>query len=68
MTDELGSLRGELNQQIGSLREDLQEEGVAIRTEINDRIDALQRTMAQFGGAIVVSFVGLVVALLLRGG
>jgi hypothetical protein len=57
-----------MNQQFGSLREDIHAEGLAIRTELNDRLDSLQRTMIQFGASMIVAFVGLIVAVVLRGG
>lgn len=65
---EFGSLRGELNQQVGSLREDVHEEGAAIRAEINARIDALRRTMIQLGVPLIALFAGLILAVLLRTG
>jgi hypothetical protein len=68
MRDEFTSVRGEMNQQFGSLREDMHAEGLAIRTEINGRLDSLQRTMIQFGASMIVAFVGLIVAVVLRGG
>ena len=36
-----------------------------LRTEMNARFDSLQRTMIQFGGSLLASFVGLVVAFVL---
>lgn len=66
--EEFDSLRGELNQQLGTLREDMHEEGGAIRAELRARIDALERVLIQLGGALVFTFVALVVAVLLRTG
>jgi 3-dehydroquinate synthetase len=39
-----------------------------IRSEFNARFDSMQRTMIQFGGGMIATFVGLIVAVVLRGG
>jgi len=40
-------------------------EVATLRTEMNARFDSLQRTMIQFGGSLIASFAGLVVAFVL---
>jgi hypothetical protein len=37
----------------------------SLRIEMNARFDSLQRTLIQFGGGLVASFVGLIVAFVL---
>jgi phage host-nuclease inhibitor protein Gam len=64
MTDGFASVRGELNQQVGSQRE----ESVALWGEVNTRLDGIQQTMIRFNGALLVSLVALILAVLLRGG
>jgi hypothetical protein len=63
MRAEFASVRGDSNQQAGSLREEMQ----AMGSEINARFDSLQRAMIQFGGSMIVAFVGLIIAVVLRG-
>jgi phage host-nuclease inhibitor protein Gam len=64
MKDEFALVRGEMNQQVGSLRE----ETVALWGEVNTRLDGIQQTMIRFNGALLVSLVALILAVLLRGG
>jgi hypothetical protein len=64
MRDGFASVRGDLNQGIGSLRE----ESIALWGEVNTRLDGIQQSMLRFGGALIVSLVALILAVLLRGG
>lgn len=62
---EIGSVRSELSAETRSLREELSAETGSLRLEMNARFDSLQRTLIQFGGGLVASFVGLIVAFVL---
>ena len=62
---EIGSVRSELSAETRSLREELSAETGSLRLEMNARFDALQRTLIQFGGGLVASFLALIVAFVL---
>ena len=51
----------ELRAEIGSQRG----ETSSLKVEMNARFDSLQRTLIQFGGGLIASFVGLIVTFVL---
>jgi hypothetical protein len=53
--EDLRALRVETRTEIGMLR-----------GEINARIDAMQRTMIQFGGGMIIALLGLIVTVALQ--
>jgi hypothetical protein len=57
--DDFATVRGEF----ASLRE----ENIAIWGGVNTRLDGSQQTMIRFNGALLVSMVALILAVLLRG-
>jgi hypothetical protein len=59
---ELGSLRSEIGTESRSLRNEIG----ALRSEMNSRFDAMQRTMIQFGGGMIVALLGLIVTVALQ--
>ncbi|MGH2951292.1 MAG: hypothetical protein ACRDKX_04535 [Solirubrobacterales bacterium] len=58
--DQIGSLRGEMGEMRGEMRE--------LRTELGGQIDALRITMIRVGGGMMAGLLGMVAALIARGG
>ncbi len=70
---ELRSLRGEVKAEFAALRNEVKAESGALcgeigtlRSEMNTRFDAMQRTMIQFGGGMIVALLGLIVTVALQ--
>jgi hypothetical protein len=58
---EIGSLRDELHQEIGSLRKEMYEEIGSLRKEMHQDFVALQHTLLQIGGGMILALIGIIV-------
>jgi len=58
--DDLKDQVGDLGRRVDAGFREIREEMSAHQRETNARIDSLQRTMIQFGGAMVAAFAGLI--------
>jgi hypothetical protein len=67
LSAEVSAVRTELSAEIGAVRTELSAETGSLRLEMNARFDSLQRTLLQFGGGLVASFVALIAAFVLTG-
>jgi hypothetical protein len=59
---DLRDLRGEM----GGLRSDMNSQMTAIRTELGGQIETLRLLLLRVGGALLVTLVGVIAAILLR--
>ncbi len=55
-----------VDEDLRSLRVETRAEIGALRSEMNARFDAMQRTMIQFGGGMIVALLGLIVTVALQ--
>jgi DNA anti-recombination protein RmuC len=59
--EEVGSLRKEMHEEIGSLRKEMHEELGSLREEMHREFAALNRTLLQIGGGVIVALIGVIV-------
>jgi hypothetical protein len=61
---ELRGLRSEMR----DVRREVHDEMSGLRTELTARFDALQNTIVRVGGGMMVGLIGVIAAVLVRGG
>lgn len=64
---DLRDLRVEVRTEMGALRSDLGIQMGAMRTELGGQIESLRLLLLRVGGALLVTLVGVIAAILLRG-
>ena len=59
--EEVGSLRKEMHEELGSLRNEMHQELGSLREEMHREFAALNRTLLQIGGGVIVALIGVIV-------